>query len=138
MQIRLEALGFEAGKDVLLRGYVPAEEFSALVSGCDVCVNLRNPTLGETSASAIAALAAGTPLVVSDVGWFSELPDSVAAKVAPDEWEIDHLAAVIELLASDTELRRMMGSAGRSFVQRELGVERAADGYAAVLTELVA
>jgi glycosyltransferase involved in cell wall biosynthesis len=138
MQIRLEALGFEAGKDVLLRGYVPAEEFSTLVSGCDVCVTLRSPTLGETSASAIAALTAGTPLVVSDVGWFSELPDSVAAKVAPDEWEIDHLAAVLELLASDPELRRIMGSAGRSFVQRELGVERAADGYAAALTELVA
>jgi glycosyltransferase involved in cell wall biosynthesis len=138
MQIRLEALGFEAGKEVLLRGYVPAEEFSALVSGCDVCVSLRSPTLGETSASAIAALSAGTPLVVSDVGWFSELPDSVAAKVAPDEWEIDHLAAVLELLASDVELRRLMGSAGTSFVQRELGVERAADGYAAALTELVA
>ena len=138
MHIRLEALGFEAGRDVLLRGYVPTEEFSALVSGCDVCVSLRGPTLGETSASAIAALAAGTPLVVSDVGWFSELPDSVAAKVAPDEWEIDHLAAVLALLASDTEFRRMMGSAGRAFVQRELGVERAADGYAAALTELVA
>ena len=121
----------------MLRGYVPASEFSALVAGSDICVSLRSPTLGETSASAIAALAAGTPLVVSDVGWFKELPDSVAAKVAPDEWEVAHLAAVLELLASDADLRRMMGSAGRSYVRRELDVERSADGYAAALADLV-
>ena len=138
MRIRLEALGLGPGKEVQLRGYVPAEEFSALVAGADICVSLRGPTLGETSASAIAALAAGTPLVVSDVGWFRELPDSVAAKVVPDEWEVGHLAAVLELLASDAELRRRLGAAGRAYVRRELGVERAADGYAAALAELVA
>ena len=59
MKIRLDALGLEAGKEVLLRGYVPAEEFSALAAESDICVSLRSPTLGETSASAIAALAAG-------------------------------------------------------------------------------
>jgi glycosyltransferase involved in cell wall biosynthesis len=138
MKIRLEALGLEDGKEVMLRGYVPANEFSALMAGADISVSLRSPTLGETSASAIAALAAGTPLVVSDVGWFRELPDSVAAKVAPDAWEVSHLAAVLELLASDGELQRMMGSAGRSYAERELDVERSADGYAAALAELVA
>ena len=137
IRIRLEAAGLEAGNEVMLRGYVPASEFSALVAGSDICVSLRSPTLGETSASAIAALAAGTPLVVSDVGWFKELPDSVAAKVAPDEWEVAHLTAVLELLASDADLRRMMGSAGRSYVRRELDVERSADGYAAALADLV-
>jgi glycosyltransferase involved in cell wall biosynthesis len=100
-------------------------------------VSLRSPTLGETSGSAIHALAAGTPLVVSDVGWFRELPDSVAAKVAPDEWEIEHLAAVLELLASDKGLRRSMGQAGRSYARRELDLERTADGYASALEELV-
>ena len=41
--------------------------------------------MGETSAVVIRALSVGTPLVVSDVGWFSELPDDVALKAAPDE-----------------------------------------------------
>ena len=39
--------------------------------------------MGETSGSAIRALSLGKPLVVSDVGWFSELPDDVALKVPP-------------------------------------------------------
>jgi glycosyltransferase involved in cell wall biosynthesis len=137
IRIRLDALGLEAGKDVLLHGYVPEKEFRELAAECDICVSLRSPTLGETSGSAIAALAAGTALVVSDVGWFSELPDSVAAKVAPDEWEIDHLAAVLELLASDNELRRNIGRAARSYAQRELDTERAADLYTIALEELI-
>lgn len=137
MRIRVEALGLEPGRDVLLEGYVPEKEFRRLATSCDICVSLRSPTLGETSGSAIAALAVGTPLVVSDVGWFRELPDSVAAKIPPDEWEIDHLAAVLELLASDSELRLNMGRAGRAYVRRELDPERAADAYADALAELV-
>jgi hypothetical protein len=35
------------------------------------------------------ALVLGRPLVMSDIGWFSELPDEVAAKVPVDAWEID-------------------------------------------------
>jgi glycosyltransferase involved in cell wall biosynthesis len=137
LRIRLDALGLEAGKHVLLRGYVPADEFSSLGAAADICVSLRSPTLGETSASAVAALTVGTPLVVSDVGWFRELPDSVVAKVPPDEWEVEHLAAVLELLASDADLRRKMGLAGRTYARRELDVERSADGYAAALADIV-
>ena len=47
----------------------------SLMAACDVLVNLRYPTMGETSGSVIRALSLGKPLVVSDVGWFSELPD---------------------------------------------------------------
>jgi len=55
--------------------YVPEERMWSLMAACDVLVNLRFPTMGETSGSAIRALSLGRPLIVSDVGWFSELPD---------------------------------------------------------------
>ena len=58
-----------------------------------MCVSLRWPTMGETSGMAIRALSLGR-LLVSDAGWFSELPDSVAAKVPVDEFEVTTLAAV--------------------------------------------
>ena len=44
--------------------------------------------MGETSGTAVRALSLGKPLVVSDVGWFSELPDEVAIKVPVDEHEV--------------------------------------------------
>jgi len=133
IRVRLERLGLEAGGEVLLLDYVSEDLFRGLVSRCDVCVSLRWPTLGETSASAVAALGAGTPLVVSDVGWFQELPDSVAAKIPVDEWEVDHLTAVLELLASDSALRRGMADAARAYARLELDLGRCADAYAAAL-----
>ena len=60
----------------------------SLMAACDVLVNLRYPTMGETSGSVIRALSLGKPLVVSDVGWFAELPDDVVLKVPVDEYEV--------------------------------------------------
>jgi glycosyltransferase involved in cell wall biosynthesis len=133
VRLRAEALGLEEGRDVLLLDHVRDDDFLALAARCDVCVSLRSPTLGETSASAIVALAMGTPLVVSDAGWFSELPGSVAAKVPPDEWEVDHLAAVLELIVSDDGLRSGMAECGLRFVKAELDLERSADAYVSAL-----
>ena len=45
------------------------------MAACDVVVSLRSPTMGETSGTVVRALSPARPLVVSDVGWFSELPD---------------------------------------------------------------
>jgi hypothetical protein len=60
-----------------------------------------------------AALVLGRPLVVSDIGWFSELPDEVVAKVPADAWEIDLLTVVLARLAgadSGRELREVAGA----------------------------
>ena len=72
---RLEAEGVER------IGYVEEEQLWSLMAACDACISLRAPTMGETSGSVIRALSLGRPLVVSDLGWFSELPDDVALKV---------------------------------------------------------
>jgi glycosyltransferase involved in cell wall biosynthesis len=127
--------GLRVGEDVLLRGYVPEEELWGLMAACDVCVNLRWPTMGETSAAAVQVLTLGKPLVVSDVGWFSELPDEVAIKVPVDSREVETLAAALERLAGDDELRARMGEAAREYVRREHSLERAADLYARALAD---
>ena len=55
----------------------------SLMAACDVLVNLRYPTMGETSGSVIRALGLAKPLLVSDVGWFSELPDDAVGVRLP-------------------------------------------------------
>jgi glycosyltransferase involved in cell wall biosynthesis len=115
--------------------YVEEERLWALMAACDVLVSLRSPTMGETSGSVVRALCAGKPLVVSDVGWFSELPDAVAVKVRPDEREVDELAAALERLASEGRLRREMGEAARGLAASEHDVERVAERYTAALEE---
>ena len=93
------------------------------MAACDVHVNLRSPTMGETSGTAIRALALGKPLVVSDVGWFAELPDDVALKVPVDEHEVETLVAALELLASRPDVRAAMGAAALELARREHDLE---------------
>ena len=111
-------------------------ELWQLLADCDVCVSLRGPTMGETSGMAIRALSLGRPLVVSDVGWFSELPDAVAAKVPLGDDEVEVLAATLERLAGDEELRRTMGDAAREHARRQHDLDRVADLYVAALEEM--
>ncbi len=129
---RLDRLGLLDGS-VLRLDHVDEPKLWSLISAADVCVSLRWPTMGETSGIALRTLSVGRPLVVSDVGWFAELPGSVAAKVPVDEWEVDTLAAVLERLAGDRPLRDAMGSAARAHAEREHALPRVADAYAAAL-----
>ena len=92
---RIERTGLDdAG--VIREPYVEEERLWALMAACDAIVLLRAPTMGETSGAAIRALSLGKPLVVSDVGWFAELPDEVAIKipVGGDE-EVQALTAAL-------------------------------------------
>ncbi len=131
---RLQRLGLDA--DGLIReGYVDEARLWQLMAACDAVVSLRAPTMGETSGTAIRALALGKPLVVSDVGWFSELPDEVALKIPVDMHEADTLTAALELLATRADVRASMGEAARELARRAHDVDRVADLYAAALEE---
>ena len=121
---------------VVRKDYVDEDTLWSLMAACDVVVSLRSPTMGETSGGVIRALSLGRPLVVSDVGWFAELPDDVALKVRPDADEADVLAAELERLASDDGLRAEMGAAARRLAATEHDLERVAELYAAALEEV--
>jgi glycosyltransferase involved in cell wall biosynthesis len=126
---RLGELRLPAG--VLREEYVPEERLWALMAACDACVSLRAPTMGETSAVAVRAMSVGKPLVVSDVGWFRELPDEVAIKVPVGQGEIEALEAALERAAASPE----MGAAALRLAEEEHRLDHVADLYAAALAE---
>ena len=130
---RLENLALPEG--VTREHYVSEDRLWSLMAACEACISLREPTMGETSGSVIRALTLGKPLVVSDVGWFAELPSEAAFKVAPDEREIEALHAALELLGGDDGLRQAMGEAARGLAERQHALEHVAERYAAALEE---
>jgi glycosyltransferase involved in cell wall biosynthesis len=131
---RLQRLGL-ASEGLMREGWIDERRLWALMAGVDACVNLRHPTMGETSGSVIRSLSLGKPLVVSDVGWFSELPESVALKVPVDAREVETLEAGLELLATRPDVCEQMGAAAAELARREHDLERVADRYAAALEE---
>jgi glycosyltransferase involved in cell wall biosynthesis len=116
----LERYGSER---VLREQYVPEQRLWSLMAACDVLVSLRAPTMGETSGSALRALSLGRPLVVSDVGWFSEL-DGVA-RIPVGEGELEALFAAL------------VRPPAAVVAPAEHEVGRVADRYAAALEEAV-
>ena len=136
LERRLQRLGL-GGDGILREGYVDERRLWELMAACDIHVNLRSPTMGETSGTAIRALALGKPLVVSDVGWFAELPDGVALKVAVGDDEVADLAAALRLLVERPAARAAMGAAARALARGEHALARVAEQQAAAF-ELVA
>lgn len=113
---------------VELVGRVGKERLYSELADADVCVNLRFPTSGETSGIVQRALASGRPVVVNDVGWFSELPDACAAKVPAGEGAVAALSGVLEALASDPARRAAMAAAAHAYAA-PLDLESRAAAY---------
>jgi glycosyltransferase involved in cell wall biosynthesis len=120
----------DLGDAVLREEYVPEERLWSLMAACDVLVNLRSPTMGETSGAALRGMSLGKPMLVSDVGWFSELPDDAVLKVPVDEHEVATIAAALGLAADRAEA---LGLAAESYVRREHDLARSADAYVRAL-----
>jgi glycosyltransferase involved in cell wall biosynthesis len=128
---RLERLGL-GGDELIREHWVSEARFRSLMAACDVLVNLRSPTMGETSGSVIRGLALGKPMLVSDVGWFSELPDGAALKIPVDDYEVPTIAGALELAA---DRGADLGAAASEYVHREHDLGRVADLYTAALEE---
>ncbi|HKC25142.1 MAG TPA: glycosyltransferase family 4 protein, partial [Thermoanaerobaculia bacterium] len=121
--------------EVAFTGYLDEERFWLVASAADAAVNLRFPTMGETSGAVCRLAGFGLPVVVSDVGWFAELPDSFAAKVPVGEREIAALAGALETLGFDEAERERRSRAALAWGE-ERRPERAALLYTRVLQDV--
>ena len=132
-----EMLTGPLGEGVIVTGRVPFPRLLELMEITDIACNLRSLTGGETSAICVRLLGLGTPVVVSEGGWFSEIPDGCCARVGAGATEEDELVAVLEALASDPGPRQEMGRAAAVWAAHELSFEQAVDGYTAVLERAI-
>lgn len=137
----LRALIRDLGQEERIRimGHVPLGEFTDYMAACDVCLNLRFPTAGETSGSLLREMALGRPVIVSDIGAFSELPDDVCIKIpaGPDASEPEWLFEYMNTLVNRPDLARALGESAAAYVARECNWEKVAAQYADFLMRFV-
>ena len=134
-ELRIESLieQLDIAASVRVLGRVPIDDFTGYISACDVVLNLRFPTVGESSGTLLRALGLARAVIVSDVGSFSELPDDVCLKAPVDATEEEALFEYLNLLLSRPELARSLGTRARAWVERECNWELVARRYAAFL-----
>ncbi len=122
---------------VTVTGRLDLDRFLLYMRACDVAVNLRHPTAGETSGTVVRLLGMGKPLIVNETGSFAEIPGDCCAKVPLDPTEEDLLVAYLRLLAGDEPLRRRMGENARRHMALHHSLAGSARAYAAFLRETV-
>lgn len=121
--------GMGLDENVRLMGYVPIEDFTGYISACDIVLNLRFPTVGESSGTLLRSLGLGRAVVVSDVGSFAEYPDAICLKTPVDSTEEDTLFEYLNLLVSRPGVARAMGGRARRWVAEECNWDRVAGMY---------
>jgi glycosyltransferase involved in cell wall biosynthesis len=122
---------------VTVVGRLPLDRFLLHMVACDVAVNLRHPSGGETSGTLVRLLGLGKPVLATDTGSFAEIPDGCCAKVDLDEHEEDLLVAYLRALEGDADLRARLGANARHWMASRT-VEASAAGYLEVLERCLA
>jgi glycosyltransferase involved in cell wall biosynthesis len=124
------ALGLEGRVRYL--GPKPAEEFVEFVAASDIGLNLRRPpTNGETSSSLLDLFRQGIPAIITDVGTFSDFPETACRKLP---WagasSQEFLTKTLLDLAESRQAREELGASAMQYVRDRHSWSRVAETYA--------
>ncbi|HEY8201054.1 MAG TPA: glycosyltransferase, partial [Actinomycetota bacterium] len=120
-------LGIE--ERVRFTGHVPRHQFDAHLVASDVVLNLRTPTHRHMSATVMRGIAAGRPIVMSDLEDWRFLPDAFCRRIPCDDTEASVLDDVLGELAGDPGTRERMVAAARAWYEREGTVDQMVRRY---------
>jgi glycosyltransferase involved in cell wall biosynthesis len=119
---------------VHLRGRVSEEDFCLFAFAADLCLNLRFPSAGETSATLLRLLAAGRAVMVTDQRQYRVFPPEVLARVDP-AGEDDGLYCDVREWWRQPERRRRLEERARIHAEREHSIETMVADYLRCLEE---
>jgi glycosyltransferase involved in cell wall biosynthesis len=97
---------------VKLLGFLPDSLVEQKLSTADLAINLRYPSMGESSGSQLQFWDYGLPTLVTRTGWYASLPEDTAAFVRPEN-EVEDIQSHLRALLTDPGVFRAMGERGR-------------------------
>ncbi len=122
---------------VFISGYLDKASYEAALEMSDIIVNLRYPSMGESSGTLCEAFKYGKPVIVSDVNQYREYPDSVCWKVPVDKYEADMLAAMLRYLVDDPAVRDTLGGNAKAYAESVLAPDEIAKMYWDVVDDAI-
>jgi glycosyltransferase involved in cell wall biosynthesis len=121
---------------VVITGYTDTELFNKYLHAMDVCVNLRYPEDGETSATMIRAFAAAKPVLYTPCGAGAELPAGIALPIPANSSEIRLITTTLIRLCLEPLLSKLIGEKARRYYNANHLPERTAADYIRMITTL--
>lgn len=120
-----------------ITGYLTEDQLNTCVAACDVLVNLRFPSVGESSGTLARAMAAGRCCVVNGTAAYADLPADAAMHVPVRNTVPELVQGLLRLLA-DAELRAGFGQRALALARQEWAPAAVARGYVEVIAEYAA
>ena len=114
---------------VIRLGHLPQARFWNVAAATDVCINLRYPSAGETSAIAVGLMGMGKPVIVSSGEENARYPDSACLRVDTGSAEEEMLAEYMLSLRILPGLAAGIGARAAEYIHRWHSVERVAELY---------
>ncbi|HEX8473724.1 MAG TPA: glycosyltransferase [Pyrinomonadaceae bacterium] len=111
---------------VNFRGFVSESELNCALDEADLAVNLRFPTMGESSLTQLQIWEHSLPSLVTTVDWYRELSTEAVAFVRP-EHEVQDIQTHLWDFLSDPKRFARMGQKGRRILERRHSPEIYAD-----------
>jgi glycosyltransferase involved in cell wall biosynthesis len=118
-ELRARIAASPARERIHFGDYAPPDIFHALIALSDVLVALRWPALGGLSAVLLRGLAAGKPVIVSDIPDWRGAGDAASLPVPTPDGEADGIAAHLLRLAANPAERARLGQVAREWYHRE-------------------
>jgi len=104
-------------KSVRILGYQEEKVLNAYMERADIVINLRHPVMEGASWSLLEQLFWGKAIIVTDGGFYGEIPGNCVIKISPKKEEKD-LYAALKRLADNEQLRNRMGTDARRYAKK--------------------
>ncbi len=122
-------------EQVTVQGYVDDDALDNAIAGADLAINLRRPTLGEASGAQLRIWNQATASLVTNDGWYADLPDDCVLKADPDN-ERGAIHRALDLALDQPERLQALGDAGRGRLMQHHRPEMYADALLAALDDV--
>lgn len=121
---------------VYITGYLNTNEYNVGLEICDIVINLRYPSMGESSGTLCEAFKYGKPVLVTEVNQYLEFPDEVCWKVPVGEHEVPVMVEMLRHLIDNAEIRLTLGQNAKAYADYVLSPDRIARQYYNVIKSI--
>jgi len=123
------------GNRIMLTGYVDDEMYQSYLSVCDLGINLRFPSVGETSQTLLELMAWGKPVIVSKADACLEIDSDCVYHLPVDQSLTAELSATLRFLLKNPTAGRETGRRARQYIRNKHSIQQTIKQYNKFITD---
>jgi glycosyltransferase involved in cell wall biosynthesis len=120
------------GDRVTITGWADDDTYSQYLQACDIAVQLRTRSRGETSGTILDCMAYGKPTIINAHGSAADI-SLEGVVMLPDEFSEGQLLASLEKLFTDPQTAQRIGEQAQAIIRDRHSPRKCAEQYAQVI-----